>query len=309
MSEKNREGKRSARERLQEQRVQDQRRQKRKRTAIVAGSVVGVLVIGAVIGILVANSGGDSEGAAAVSPAGATGENKLVIPTGASDAPSTLTVYEDFRCPACGAFEQGYRDTIHALEDKGQLKVDYHLVRIIDGNLGGTGSLNAANAAACAQDQNKFRDYHDVLYRNQPPEQDDKFASKPYLLQLAGQVPGLTTPAFTACVNKGTYDDWVNKNNSAFNSSGYNSTPTVLLNGKNIYGAQAAPLTPQKLQQMVTDANKGKKAGTATPSVTPPSAPASGSAAASASASASAPASSAPASAPASPPATPSASG
>ncbi|MEU6345419.1 thioredoxin domain-containing protein [Streptomyces sp. NPDC046977] len=307
MSEKNREGKRTARERLQEQRAQDQRRQKRKRTAIVAGSVVGVLVIGAVIGVLVANSGGDSEEAAAVSPAGATGENKLVIPTGASDAPSTLTVYEDFRCPACGAFEQGYRDTVHALEDKGQLKVDYHLVRIIDGNLGGTGSLNAANAAACAQDQNKFRAYHDVLYRNQPPEQDDKFASKPYLLQLAGQVPGLVTPAFTTCVNKGTYDDWVNKNNSAFSSSGFNSTPTVLLNGKNIYGAEAAPLTPQKLEQMVAEANKGKKPGTVTPSATPPSAPASGSAAASGTASA--PASSAPASPPASKPATPSATG
>lgn len=34
--------------------------------------------------------------------------------------------------------------------------MDYHLATIIDGNLGGKGSLRAANAAACAQDVGKF---------------------------------------------------------------------------------------------------------------------------------------------------------
>ena len=43
-------------------------------------------------------------------PSGATGKDNLVIPVGAADAPSTLTIYEDFRCPACDAFEK----TLHA---------------------------------------------------------------------------------------------------------------------------------------------------------------------------------------------------
>jgi len=268
VSQRNREGQRTARERLREQREIDKSREKRKRTLIAAGGAVAVLAIAVGVGLLVAGNNADG-GAAVAAPAGAAGRDKLVIPAGAGDAPSTLTVYEDFRCPACGQFEKTFTDTIHQLEDSGQIKVDYHIVRIIDGNTGGTGSLNAANAAACAQDQNKFRAYHDVLYANQPAESDDKFAQKAYLLQLADKVDGLTTPAFTTCVNKGTYDAWVKKSNSAFGQSGFNSTPTVLLNNTNVYADTQNPLTPDKFKQLVADANKGKKPGTATPSVRP----------------------------------------
>lgn len=272
MSQKNRDAKRSAREALQEQREKEKAREKRKRTLMVAGGVVAVLAIAAVIGVVVAdnnNGGSSNDSAGAVSaPKGAIGKDNLVIPVGAADAPSVLTIYEDFRCPACDSFEKTFTPTIHSLEDSGQLRTEYNLVTLIDGNLGGSGSLDAANAAACAQDQGKFRAFHDVLYDNQPDEQDDKFADKNTLLQLAGKVTGLTTPAFTSCVDNGTHDSWVKKSNDAFNSSGYSSTPTVLLNGKNIYGSQSAALTPDSLKQMVTEANKGKQPGkvTATPS-------------------------------------------
>ena len=267
---KNYEGKRTARERLQEQRENDKAREKRKRTLIAVGAVVAVLAIaGGVAAIVAGHNSGGSGGAAVATPAGATGSGKLAILSGAADAPSTLTVYEDFRCPACDAFENGYRSTVHGLEDSGQVKVEYHLVRLIDGNLGGTGSLNAANAAACAQDQGKFRPFHDVLYENQPEESADKFADKAYLLRLAAKVPGLTTPAFTACVNSGTYDAWVKKSAAAFNTSGFNSTPTILLNGTNIYADQNNPLTPAKLKAKVAAANRGKKPGTVTATATP----------------------------------------
>jgi protein-disulfide isomerase len=271
VSQKNRDEKRSAREALQVQREREKTRSKRRRTIAVAGGVVVVLAVAAVVGVVVSdhNSGGGSDSASAVSaPLGATGKDNLVIPVGAADAPSTLTIYEDFRCPACDAFEKSFRSTVHSLEDSGQMRTEYHLVLLIDGNLGGSGSLNAANAAACAQDQGKFRAFHDTLYSNQPDEQNDKFADKNTLLTLAGKVPGLKTPAFTACVNNGTHNAWVKKSNDAFGSSGFNSTPTVLLNGKNVYGSGTVSLTPASLKAMVTAANKGKQPGkvTATPS-------------------------------------------
>lgn len=270
MSNRNRDGKRSAREALQEQRAAEAARSRRKRTLVVAGAVVGVLAVAAVIGVVVADHGDSSDdatGSPAAAPSGATGKDSLVIPVGAADAPSTLTVYEDFRCPACDSFEKQFTPTVHSLEDSGQIRTEYHLVTLIDGNLGGSGSLNAANAAACAQDAGRFRAYHDVLYANQPDEQDDTFADKNTLLTLAGQVPGLRTAAFTACVNNGTHDAWVKKSNAAFGSSGFNATPTILLNGKSIYG-QSSALTPDSLKQMVTAANKGRQPGkvTATPS-------------------------------------------
>jgi protein-disulfide isomerase len=270
VSQRNRDAKRSAREALRAQRERDRARAKRKRTLTVAAGVVVVLGAAAGIGVAVADhgsSGGSDSAGRVIAPKGAIGKDSLVIPVGAADAPSTLTIYEDFRCPACDAFEKTFTPTIHSLEDSGAMRTEYHLVTLIDGNLGGSGSLNAANAAACAQDQDKFRPYHDVLYSNQPDEQDDKFADSATLLTLAGKVPGLKTPAFTACVTGGTHKPWVKKSNDAFNAAGFNSTPTVLLNGKNIYSN--ASLTPDSLRQMVQAANKGKKPGTVTTAPSP----------------------------------------
>lgn len=267
MSQKNRDGKRSARAALQEQREKDRIRDRRKRTAVAVGGVAAVLAVAAGIAVAVAdrNGGGsDAASASGASPDEATGKGSLVIPVGAADAPSTLTVYEDFRCPACGAFEKSFTPTVHTLEDSGRIRAEYHLVTLIDGNLGGSGSLNAANAAACAQDQGKFRAYHDVLYTNQPEEQHDDFSDNKTLLKLAGRVPGLKNPAFTACVNDGTYDAWVKRSHSAFNASGYDSTPTILLNGKNIFGSGSPALSPTSLTGLVDTANKGKHPGKVT---------------------------------------------
>ncbi|WP_275560309.1 thioredoxin domain-containing protein [Streptomyces sp. 5-6(2022)] len=269
MSQRNREGKRGARERLREQRERERARAKRKRTLGVLGAVVAVL--GAAVGVgMVASRTDDDSGkssGALVPPRGAVGKGRLVIPSGRSEksaqegkagragkaGPVTLTVYEDFRCPGCKQFEDVFRKTVHELQDTGRMRVEYHLVTIIDGNLGGTGSLRAANAAACAQDKGpaKFRAYHDVLYRHQSQETRDTYADNGRLIKLADQVPGLVTPAFRKCVEDGRHDAWVRKSNDVFAHSGYGSTPTVLLGGKSIYGDPKKPLSPNKLKRMV----------------------------------------------------------
>ncbi|MYR45461.1 thioredoxin domain-containing protein [Streptomyces sp. SID5910] len=257
MSEKNRDGKRTAREKLAAQREKQRSRDKRRRALIVGASVVCVLGLAAVIGVVAANAGKDDGGESAgpvVAPSGALGKDSLAIPVGKESAKSTLTIYEDFRCPACKAFELAYRDTIHELTAAGQLKVEYHLATIIDGNMGGSGSRKAANAAACAQDAGKFPAYHDVLYDNQPEETDDAFAGNGKLIGLAGKVDGLDTPAFQKCVQDGTHDSWVEKSNKAFLAGGFSGTPTVLLDGRNIYKEDS--MTPAKLKQLVQDADK-----------------------------------------------------
>jgi protein-disulfide isomerase len=257
VSEKNREGKRTARERLAVEREKQKATEKRRRALIVGASVVCVLGLAAVIGVVAANAGkddGDSAGPV-VAPSGAQGKDGLAIPAGKESAKSTLTIWEDFRCPACKAFEQAYRPVIHELTNAGQLKVEYHLATIIDGNMGGTGSRNAANAAACAQDAGKFTPYHDVLYDNQPQEADDAFARNSKLIELAGKVDGLDTAAFRTCVEDGTHNGWVDKSAAAFRKGGFSGTPTVLLDGKNIYQDQT--MTPAKLKKMVQQAAKG----------------------------------------------------
>ncbi|MFE1440658.1 DsbA family protein [Streptomyces sp. NPDC058739] len=252
MSEKNRDGKRTARERLAVEREKQRAAEKRRRALIVGASVVCVLGLAAVIGVVAANAGKDDGSDSAgpvVAPSGAQGKDGLAIPVGEEGAKSTLTIWEDFRCPACQAFETAYRPTIHELTEAGKLKVEYHLATIIDGNMGGTGSRKAANAAACAQDAGEFTPYHDVLYDNQPPETDDAFADEDKLIELAAKVDGLDTPAFRTCVQEGRHNSWVEKSNEAFQNGGFSGTPTVLLDGQNIYQDQS--MTPEKLKQMV----------------------------------------------------------
>lgn len=83
MSEKNREGKRTARERLAEEREKQKSAEKRRRVLIVGASVVCVLGLAAVIGVVAANAGKDDDSDSAgpvVVPSGAQGKDSLAIP-------------------------------------------------------------------------------------------------------------------------------------------------------------------------------------------------------------------------------------
>ncbi|MFE7777409.1 DsbA family protein [Streptomyces sp. NPDC057445] len=275
MSDNNRDGKRAARKRLLQERELQKAREKRRRLLIVSAAVVCVLGLAAVVGVIAANTGDKTtdtstatptQAGPVVAPSGAGGKDRPAIPAGASDAPSTLTIWEDFRCPVCAQAENILRDTIHELTDSGQLRADYHFATIIDARFGGTGSLRAANAAACAQDAGKFVPYHDVLYQNQPPESEDAFGDPKRLIELAGKVEGLDTPRFRSCVEQGKYNGWVEKSAEAFRNSDYGGTPTMLLNGEPVFpGKGNEPLSPENLKKWVAEANKGKQPATAQP--------------------------------------------
>lgn len=241
MNEERQEGARTATERMRAARQRQRTAQKRGRQLKVGGVVVALLAVGAGVGALVAQQTSGKDRADDAKP----------IAVGKRDAPATLTVYEDFRCPACGQFEKQFSPTIHALQKQGKLRTEYHLVTIIDDNLGGRGSHRAANAAACAKDAGRFRQYHEVLYRNQPPEQEDAFSSGQRLIKLAGKVDGLDDQRFRECVTGGEHNDWVKKTGAAFKRSGHQSTPTVLLDGESVYG-RGEPLTPASLKEKVT---------------------------------------------------------
>ncbi|MEU6235709.1 thioredoxin domain-containing protein [Kitasatospora sp. NPDC047058] len=262
MSEKNREGKRTARERMLAERAAGEANARRNKKLMVGGAVLAVIAAAVVTGVVVQNERSKPETPTAA-PSGTIGDKNLVIPVGAPDAPSVLTVYEDPRCPACGIFEREFSPTIDQLEDAGKIYTNYHIVSFIDRAVQGKGSKYAANALACAQDAGHFRDYHDVLYRNQPDETNDAFGDKAVLINLAKQVDGLVTPAFEACVNDNKYAGWVSAVQQDFDKSSYKSTPTVLLNGQPVYPKNGTEeITPQNLVKWVDAANQGKQPGT-----------------------------------------------
>jgi protein-disulfide isomerase len=221
---------RSAREKVQRQRAQERRSTLIKRTIFgVIGAAVAVVAI--TVAIMTADTG--SSGGPLVTPANAQG---TTVVYGKADAPHTLQVYEDFRCPVCKNLELTQGKAIKQLADDGTYKIEYTFGTFLDGNLGGSGSLNALSAAGAALNQSveKFKEFHDVLYANQPEESSDKFADTDYLLELAGQVPGLKTDQFVKDVKNGTYKAWAKKVSDAFDSSGVSGTPTLKLDGKQL---------------------------------------------------------------------------
>ncbi|WP_370096318.1 DsbA family protein [Streptacidiphilus sp. MAP12-20] len=260
MSQKNDDGKRSARAKMLEERAKQDAKARKVRQLAAIGVALAVIVVAVVVGILIQSNRSSGYDAAKDAPAGAVGNNKLLIPVGASNAPSTLTIYEDPRCPACESFESGMKTTVNQLLGQGKIQVQYHIASFIDRHDGGKGSKNGANALACAQNAGLFHDYHDVLYANQPQETDDAWANKTVLIGLAKQVPGLDTPTFESCVNDNSFGNWVTAVQSDFDKSGYTSTPTVLLNGTSAYPTyNNEQISPANLIKWVDAANKGKQ--------------------------------------------------
>ena len=138
-----------------------------------------------------------------------------------------IDIYEDFQCPICAQFEKMQGDYIESLITAKKATVVYHTLSFL-----GPESVNAANAAACSADENKFLGYHRALYANQPAENTGAWSND--VLGILGQAAGITSKKFTSCVNDMAYQGWVNNVAQAGAKANVNSTPTVFINGKEI---------------------------------------------------------------------------
>ena len=149
------------------------------------------------------------------------------------DLTPVIDVWEDFQCPCCKAFESTNGAAIKALVVEKKAKVVFHPLSFL-----GPESVYAANGAACASDQGKFLEYYEIMYANQPAENSGAWSNEGVIATAAAA--GVTGPEFEACVNKGKYADWVGNVGSEGSKQSINSTPTVLINGKEIDRASGA---------------------------------------------------------------------
>ncbi|MGW1251414.1 DsbA family protein [Streptomyces sp. NPDC002535] len=250
----------SARDQLHEQRRRDALR--RYYLHITAKCVAVGVALAVAIGLTIILQTRAAASGPVVAPAGASGDDGLVIPVGRPQAPVVLTVYEDVRCPGCAQLERALRATVNRLEDEGRVRVDYHLLSFVDRIVGGKGSKVAANALAAAQEAGRFREFHDVLFAHHPAEESmDVFADREFLLRLADQVPGLRSAEFDKAVADGTHSGWVQAVQRRFDEqSVLQGTPAVVLDGENLVSDQDHLLTPERLLQLVDQAAAGKEA-------------------------------------------------
>ncbi|MGV9881904.1 DsbA family protein [Streptomyces sp. NPDC003006] len=155
-----------------------------------------------------------------------------VITVGDPKARHTVKVYEDSRCPFCKKFEEGGAQALVEPVADGKVKVEYVIASFLDRNLGGSGSVNAANALRASVDAGKFPQFHAAVFANQPEEESDDAYTPAFLLKIADKVDGLRGGAFDKAVTKGTYKKWVGEAMTTFGDDGIRGTPTVLVDGE-----------------------------------------------------------------------------
>ncbi len=151
---------------------------------------------------------------------------------GNPDAPVTILEFSDFQCPYCGRFFAEVEPQINQQYiENGQVRMGYIHFAFL-----GQESLWAAEASECAADQDAFWEFHDKLFNSQNGENRGAF-SKDNLKKFAAEL-GLDTDTFNQCLDGGKYSAYVQSQVNVGRQIGVQSTPTFLVNGQAVVGAQ-----------------------------------------------------------------------
>jgi protein-disulfide isomerase len=145
---------------------------------------------------------------------------------GPSDAKVTIIEFSDFQCPFCGKAHDTVEEVMKAYAGKVRLvfrnfPLEFHPY-----------AAKAAEAAMCANDQQKFWEYYDTLFANQQK------LELPQLKEHAGAV-GLDVIKFSECLDSGREALAVREDQAAGARVGVNGTPAFFVNGVLMSGAQS----------------------------------------------------------------------
>ena len=142
---------------------------------------------------------------------------------GNPDAPITILEWGDYQCTFCYKFHQNTLDTIY----DGFIKTGKVKLVFKDFPLNGPDSLLAAQAAYCAEDQEKYWKYHNELYKNWAGEKTG-WITRESLDKFATTV-NLDLSEFNACLDEGKYQDKVNALHEFGKEIGIDATPSFLV--------------------------------------------------------------------------------
>jgi len=170
---------------------------------------------------------------------------------GDPDAPVRIEVYEDFQCPACRTFSSEIEPLLVAnYVAGGQVRYIFRHFPFLDDQAAGNESDQAANASMCAAEQGRFWDYHDMLFANWNGENRGAFLDK--RLVAFAEALDLDINEFNDCFEQDEYEDVIAEDLALGRQNGVNSTPTILVNGKQVISATPRSVPSfQEIEQVV----------------------------------------------------------
>ncbi|AGK60222.1 hypothetical protein Asulf_00188 [Archaeoglobus sulfaticallidus PM70-1] len=160
---------------------------------------------------------------------------------GKEDAKVTIIEFSDYACPYCAKFEK----VLSEIEKK------YPDIKIVfrDFPIHGNVSIIAAKAANCANEQNRFWEYHDLLFEKQNEWIEALKNGDKQKLYLYAEELGLNLTEFKSCLNSNKYDSEIQKDYFDGLTAGVSGTPTVFLNGIKVEGLATQEALAEIIEQ------------------------------------------------------------
>jgi protein-disulfide isomerase len=157
-------------------------------------------------------------------------EDEISPRLGPKNAKIVIVEFADFQCPAC---QQEYAVVKKILNDyPGKFLFIFRNFPLVNER---PKALDAALAAACAQEQGKFWELHDKLFTNQEEITDE------VLKNLASSID-LSTVDFNTCLSSKKYLNKIEQDLRTGYAAGVRATPTFFINGYKIPGAITFPV-------------------------------------------------------------------
>jgi predicted DsbA family dithiol-disulfide isomerase len=145
---------------------------------------------------------------------------------GPANALVTIVEFADFECPVCGGLHPTLKQIERAYSDKVRFVYRQFPIASIHPN-----AQKAAEASLCANDQQRFWEFHDALFANQIE------LGVPALKQRAVTLR-MNAAAFNTCLDSGKHADTVRKDQEEARKLGVSGTPTTFINGRLLSGNQ-----------------------------------------------------------------------
>ncbi len=153
--------------------------------------------------------------------------------SGEDSAPVTIVEFTDYQCPFCSRFaEETHGKIVDTYVTTGKVK---YIVRDLPLPFH-PHAQEAAEAARCAGDQGKYMEMYDELFVNQKAWAEATKVIDIYT-GYAGEI-GLNIAVFSECLSSGTKTEAVKADLALAEELGINGTPSFVINGKILVGAQ-----------------------------------------------------------------------
>jgi len=154
---------------------------------------------------------------------------------GNPDAPITIIEFADFECPGCGQFATLQGPDIKArIIDAGLANFrfyDFPLTSIHPN------TISAHMAAACANDQGKFWEMHDLIFAGQYDWNGQATSNPRKFMDSYAQQLGLDMKAFGECFDTQKHLPRIQANAKMGTERGVQGTPTVMIGSRIYYPA------------------------------------------------------------------------